>query len=241
MITIKNPVSIRELREVKFKKPKTRGSYWQGMPHINLVEILTDAIVKREWEILKIEIALSKDTQDMTFAFTIHIPKIKLPEEHDLSLGIITSNARRFSMRFYWGVINPEGIGMLLGEIESGKKHTTSFDLASEIFNILNLLHNRAKKANSRISDLVESKLDLIMQHSIVCEAGERQMLPWSRIGQARELMGISNNHPTANAWKMYECFCRIVQKSPVFKQMEQMNLFRKLIPIITDEPMKGI
>lgn len=227
MINIKQETTLENLRKIQLTPPNGAGSYWKGLSHYQFVTTIMNAVLTRKWEIRDTKITLSEDKMDMIVCFSLFIPNFKLPSSSSLSIGIITSNAQRFGMKVYYGIVTADKIGVVLGKIRSRTKHTKGFDLTQEIYHILTKYKKAAEKTQGKVNKLMKKKISLEESEHILFEAGRKGVIPWSRIGQILALLAKRG----CSTWQLYLAACTILQKSPIFKQLEQMNQFQKLLP----------
>lgn len=233
MITIKNEVTALSLQKLRTKTPENVGNYWKGIPHHIFLDIITNAILLKKWEINDVRIALSKDNQNMSICLKLILPDIRT-NNFDFAIGFVTSNARHFSTKFYFGIIDEDDIGIVLDKIYEGR-HTKGFDLSKEIYHILADYKAAVDKVKDKIKELVDIKLTYEDFKTIMFKtAKEENIMTWSRIGQVTKLSVSST--PFTNAWHLYKVFCEVAGKSPVFKnpyslgQMEMMYQFKKIL-----------
>ena len=97
-------ITLEQLHEVELRTPEFAGRRWQGFQHGELVDIITDEIRSRGWEVEDMKFSLSQDEADLAGAFALKIPNLEAIPGQDYSLGFLTSNAQRraVAMGTYW-------------------------------------------------------------------------------------------------------------------------------------------
>jgi hypothetical protein len=174
MITVygNNVTNIDELKSITMQRPARAGAYWQGIPHHDLVSGLVDEINSRGWGITQQSFAVSKDKADLAGAFTLKINGLEAPEGQSLSLGFLTSNAMRRSLTMVVGTtVHICNNGMATGEIVMQRKHTTGFDLFSEIEYSLDQYKDKAANIATTVASLRQQELTEDDSDSILMEA----------------------------------------------------------------------
>jgi len=237
MITSKQKTNYDTIKKITLEKPNNAGGYWQGITHKHLIDSLTKIMEEKRWVISNSTFYLSNDEADMAGTFDISIPSIQIPEGLTLSLGFLTSNAMRHSLKIVIGTVVLICLnGMVVGEILMKKKHTIQFDLITELIIALNEYERRAKLIPNIIKEMKEYTFNTIENEAehILMEAGRLNIMPWSRIGQVDKEYRVPSypEFEGRNCWSLYNAFTLIVKQSPPLKQMEMMNQFRNLLPI---------
>ena len=240
MITVQNTHTLPELQSVPLSEPD--GERWQGISHHNLISSLIAYGGERGIRFEQSTIALSSDQQDMAATFGLYDPRISpgLPTDCNLSLGITTSNAKRFALTTYYGVTTIWGAGIPFGVLDVSKRHTFGIDidtLAEQVWDAFRI----EGRGLGREIERMKNKPCLIDQTSVaLVEAAENYLLPFSRIG--RVLKEIRS--PTTNigepwrVWSVLHSFALIARMNPAVPtnattqpgQLAQVNGFRELL-----------
>jgi hypothetical protein len=223
-----------QLRAIPLETPDNAGRYWQGIQHGRLVDVLSMQIRNRGWEITESRFSLSKDQADLAGAFKMRLPGVDTPEGMDLSLGFVTSNALRKSLKMVVGaVVQVCNNGMATGEIVMQKKHTKQFSLSDEIQKSLDVYEVKSQTIKETVTRLRERELSPTEADEILMEAGRNHLMPFSRIGlvDAEYRKPTFEEHGRGTSWALLNAFTYIVKKNPVHAQMNQMNKFRELLP----------
>ena len=223
-----------QLRAIPLETPDNAGRYWQGIQHGRLVDVLSMQIRNRGWEITESRFSLSKDQYDLAGAFKMRLPGVDTPEGMDLSLGFVTSNALRKSLKMVVGaVVQVCNNGMATGEIVMQKKHTKQFSLSDEITKSLDEYEIKSRTLNETVRSLKERELSQVESDQILMEAGRQHLMPFSRIGKVDQEYHNPTfaEHGRNTSYALLNAFTYIVKKNPVHAQMDQMNRFRELLP----------
>lgn len=235
MITVCNAnVTKADLNEVQVVTPERAGRVWRGIKHADLIDSMEHQIYERGWQINNQQFSLSDDRADLVGAFGLTIPGMDAPEGIEFSLGFMTSNNLRRSLRLYVGsrifVCNN---GCVTGELVLRHKHTSRFDLRSAMSTAMSLYFERIGKTKRMIEGWKTTPVFQPMINHILMEAGRQHIMPWSRIGKVDDEFRNPTyaDHAEKTSWGLYNAFTHIVKQSPVHTQMDQMNRFRELLP----------
>lgn len=236
MITVygSNVKNVDQLKGINMERPKRAGAYWQGIPHHDLTSALIDEVNSRGWKITEQAYAVSKDKADLAGAFTLEVKGLEAPEGQSLSLGFLTSNAMRRSLKMVVGTkVACCNNGMATGEIVLHKKHTSGFNLFKEIEEACDAYLIKAATIADTVKSLREQEIGEDDVDSILMEAGRSKLMPWSRIGavDAEYRKPTYAEHGTGTSWALLNAFTHTVKRNPPQQQMEQMNRFRAMLP----------
>ena len=233
-------VSLKDLEKVKVETPKriskgvSSGSTWKGIQHGMLIHSILGSITNMGWDVGQMQFALSNNKADMVGAFDLAIPEIDAPNGQSFSLGIMTSNSMKRSLRLFVGTrIFICNNGLATGEIVMKKRHTLYLDLDFEIEDALRMYFRKAKEVKSVVVDMQKYDLSNEAYEHVLVEAGRQDVLPWSRVGKVCD----EYNNPRypefepRNCWSLYNAFTQVVKESPALSQMDKLNQFRLLLP----------
>lgn len=234
MITVhNNNVNESQLSEIPIYKPQKAGQFWQGIQHGELVNTLKTQIEKKQLKILEEKYSVSNCGSELVGAYGLSSPFFDLGEEQELALGFITSNAMKNRLKIFVGSkIFVCSNGMVSGEVVMKKKHTIRLKLVEEISLAIDTYVEKIKEIPIITNKLKSIELSQPNSDLILMEAGRKNILPWSRIGQVES----EYRNPTYNdfnektGWGLLNAFTHIVKKSPPLKQIEQINDFRELL-----------
>lgn len=236
MITVYGAnTTIDEVRNIPLTTPTKAGGYWKGIPHGELVDTISDEVRSRGWKITEELYCLSKDGADLAGAFSLTIPHLDSPEGQAYSLGFLTSNAMRRSLTMVVGTtVEVCSNGMATGEIVLCKKHTTNFDIITEVDFAVGRYLEKAKDIPALVTRLRGRDLKPVEAEHVLMEAGRAKLMPWSRIGDVDK--EYHNPHHTEHgldtSWALLNAFTYTVKRNPPQQQMDQMNGFRALLPL---------
>lgn len=229
------PQTIETVRQIELVTPRGAGRVWQGIPHGELCDTISDEVRSRGWKVTDAQFHVSKDQADMAAAFALSIPDIDAPEGQTFSLGLLTSNAMRRTLKIVVGTnVRVCNNGMATGEVVLRAKHTTGFDLIGNVEHAITAYEEKIRAIPALVAKMRETELPPDSAEHILMEAGRAGMMPWSRIGKVDE----EYRHPTfaehgkGTAWALMQAFTYIVKDNPPQFQMDQMNAFRRLLPI---------
>ncbi len=237
MITVLgNHTTLKDVQAVKLQDPRGRriGAYWQGVPHGELMDCVLKECQRRRWTVGQQKYSLSKDKADLAMALELKIPKLEVPEGQVLCLGVLTSNAMRRALRIVVGstVLVCQN-GVVSGEVVLSRKHTIHFSIQDEIKDALDTYLLKAHGLMDTVLGLQQSPLTLEEAEHILMQAGRKEIMPWSRIGKVdaefRSPRFPEFYEPTS--WSLLNAFTWVVKQNPVMEQMDQINLFRELLP----------
>lgn len=236
MITVigKQSTTHEQLHDIKTKRPERAGRVWSGIPHGELVDAFHDEVRLRGWTITSEQYALNPTHTDLAGAMELVVPGVEAPEGHTLSLGFLTSNNMRRSLKVVVGTrVLVCHNGMATGQILMNRKHTTGFNLYDEMDEALDTYVEKAMGISQVVEQLRARNLTANESEHILMTAGRAGIMPWSRIGQ----VDAEYSHPTyadhneRTCYGLLQAFTHIVKKNPPLEQMQQMNSFRSLLP----------
>ena len=227
--------TIEQLREVPLVRPAGAGSHWAGMQHGDLIDTLDDSIMMRAgWSLGDMKFSLSADQFDMAATCTVNIDDCPAPDGQSLSIGLLTSNARRRALTMVVGTeVAVCTNGMCTGEIVLQQKHVKGADLFDTFDQALTKYHDKAKEIKTIVAGLQERELVGSEPDQILMEAGRRKLLSWGRIGHvdAEYRSPRHTEHGTGTAWCMLNAFTEIVKAANPLRQMAHIDTFRTLLP----------
>lgn len=236
MIVCDSNIQQEQLHDIQLARPKKAGRVWQGVQHGELVDALSDEIMSRPgWNITDRKFSLSNDEADLAGAFELEVQGIDAPKDMKLSLGFITSNAMRRSLKLVVGTrVLVCNNGMATGEVLMQRKHTVNFDIYEELEYAVDAYTERAQRIPKLVEGLRSRNLTERESDTILLNAGRAGIMPWSRIGQVDEEYRKPTfaDHDERTSFGMLQAFTHIVKKSPELMQMDMMNQFRETLPL---------
>ena len=228
-------IDLDTLRAVPLERPENAGGVWQGIQHGDLIETVLDEVFMRGWCVTDQRYALGKNPSELAAAFELQIPGTDPPPGQSFSLGLLTSNAMKRRLKMVVGsnvfVCNN---GMATGEIVMLKRHTKHLDLPGEVERSLDEYAIKAREIPLLVERLRERELSPFEAEHILIQAGREGLMPWSRIGQVDEEWRHPRfaEHGFGTSWALLQAFTWVVKKDPPMRQMEEMNSFRRLLPL---------
>lgn len=229
-----NPVTLEQIRKVKLITPESAGQQWQGIRHGTLIDTILEETDRRGWKIIEQKFGLSRHGADLVGGFVFSkVPGVKAPPGQSLSLGLMTSNARRKSLRFAVGTqVTVCHNGMVVGDYTFKRQHRYEFDIKAQIIEGLDTYIDHAKKITNVVRELEAKELSKQDVNAILMEAGRTDLMPWSRVG----VVDKEYNHPRfrdftgRNAWSLLNAFTWVAKRNPPQDQIDQINGFRRLL-----------
>ena len=243
MIVCGKKTSIEEVQRVKLERPRDAGRIWTGIPHGELINALHDEADSRNWKRSNHQFSLSGDKADLVGAFELDVKDIQPPDGMKLSIGFITSNARRRALRVVVGTrVLVCNNGMAVGEILLQHKHTNRWSLYDSIGMAFDLYEDRARRIPEFVNRLKESELPSngAAYYHVMISAGRKQIMPWQRLGLVdKEYRQPSySEHAEETSFGLLQAFTHIAKRTPPLHQMHQINQFRETLPV-SDEMLE--
>lgn len=232
-----NSTTLKEVQAVKLQEPtgsRRIGAYWQGVPHGELMDCILRECHDRHWSVGPQKYCLSRDGADLAMAMELKIPQVDIPRGQILGLGVLTSNAMRRALRIVVGstVVVCQN-GMVSGEVVLSRKHTIHFNIQTEIQVALDTYLVKARGLMDTVEGLKARVLTLTDAEGILMHAGRQEIMPWSRIGKVDKEFRRPRfaEFRERTSWSLLNAFTWVVKQNPVLEQMDQINLFRELLP----------
>lgn len=225
-------LTIDDLKKIPLKAPPAYGTklggYWKGIPHAEFAEA-----VKRHLSVHQERYAVSKDKYDLAAGYSAAPEEVKSPKGMRFALGFLTSNARRFGVKAFYGVdCVGTGRGLVLGRVGEERKHTKDFDLDAEVEETVRLFRRTHRHALEQLKALAADKVTDAEADSLIMEAGRKGLIPWSRVGQVSKHWRNPTHDETEprTALALYHCFSLAIAKNPPLDQMPQLEGFYRLL-----------
>lgn len=206
-------------------KPDNAGLYWKEINHFKLADSLRNALLDHSWNVTNERYIVSKDSYDFACSFGIDFPK----EEENLlftpHIGVVNSNARRFSTRWFAGVVTPNlGVGVVLFKGDS-RKHGPNFLISKENERFVKQCKKAMPRFLERINSLKSTPVSEpeIVRALILC--GRSGIIPWSRIGDADR-----TSQRITNRWGLLVSICHQIERGPPLLQMMRKLRAKRII-----------
>ena len=226
---IKGNTTLKELKLIEPVEPFGVGKYWQGISHHKLLNTISTLAQDRKWNTQYWTIGVSRDKQDLAASLILEIPGL-YPKT--LCLGVVNSNARRYSLQFYGGVyFLADKVGIVLSRDDTSHKHTLGVKLEGEIEAALNVFHQSASSFEAKILELEKTWITTNQAAVALSEAGIGEMIAWSRIGK---ITGMFHKNNRQTAWSLLSQFAKVAQRSPVMSQMKSVYEFLQVVENIS-------
>lgn len=228
MITVKQSLSLTELKRIPCIRPEGAGCHWQGNPHHELVGEIIATAETLDYQIVETTIVTNTDHSEMVASFTLSNPRLTT-DYGPMSVAVSTSNNRRKATSFHHGIIAGE-IGVPLGLYPIRARHTTRTFSERNVFQIIRDLLKRlpgiVKHYPSTIMRLIRKSLtqEEIQQHLI--SMGREKIIPWSRIGLADRIIGTGSS----SAWATLLALCNVTRLNPPLTQLWSMQKFLDML-----------
>lgn len=229
MFSYKSRLTFAQLKKIEPLRPTSAGGSWLGVKHSDMVRALCAALATRGWEVIpdSQRYAVSKDEADLAVAMELRMPTVLDHEEYRPAIGLLTSNARRKATKLLFGAHDLTGGMFVTDEIVLGRKRERTFNLTNRLERALQEVAVAAEYLPGSLNLLRKRKLTKVDAEGFLCLAGERGVLPWSRIGKARKLYLEGATCPagtsgTNTAYALLACLDAEISRSPSLTQMEQ-------------------
>jgi len=235
--TVDKALNLTQLRRIPMQRPDNAGAYWQGIPHGDLASCIIDACTARSWGVTNTRFITNRGGSELAGVIDVDIPKVKPPKGQSFSLGFLTSNDRKRALKLTVGTnVFVCSNGLVTGEIILRRKHTLGLDLAADLNPALDTYVTKAQSINEMVERLRDRKLKTTMVDKILMEAGRAELMPWSRIGDVDHEYRNPRfaEHGKDTSWALLQAFTWVVKQNPPLAQMEQINSFRKMLPMIS-------
>ena len=234
MITVygKNTTE-NELQQVKLIRPENAGARWRGIRHGELLDHFHDQADDRGWKMSDMQCSLSEDKYDLVGAFNLSIANLPVPEGRSLSMGFMTSNNRKKTLRLFVGArIQICNNGMATGEVVMNKKHTTGADWKTLMTASFDAYYHGAKHVESTVVELQQTELTPEKSESILMHAGRDGIVGWPTIGKidTEYRNPTYAEHSEKTGWGMMNAFTHIIKSVTPARQLIAMNEFRQLL-----------
>lgn len=226
-----------QLATIELKRPKGAGPVWQGIKHIDLVDAIHDQALFNGWRVTEETYSVSKQGTSLAGAIGLEIPDITAPEGQSFQMGFLTSNNMERSLRLVVGTrVAVCHNGMCTGQVVLRKKHTTGLDLAEALETGFTEYRKQAEDVRKIVASLQQAEIDTATAEHVLCEAGRRGIMCWSRVGDvdAEYRNPRFSDHGMGTSWALLNAFTWVVKRNPPLEQMSQINNFRALLPVAT-------
>jgi hypothetical protein len=191
-----------------------------SLTHVALFEAFESEAVKLFGPVKDYGIWLSPDTN--TLAASLDFPS-------GLSVAIVNSRNRRLACRLYAGLCFDDA-GIPLFQVLVGR-HTRKLmnNLNRGLRVVLECAHNASKEFRTIKRGMQEAPMSSNPPGgSLLFQAGQDGLVPWSRIGEA--VKGLATLHRYPSTWDLLYQFARASGKSPPPKQLHQTYKFYRLL-----------
>lgn len=235
MITVRghNQITLDKLKRVRLEPPANAGSYWQGVPHHELVQTILTEARRRDWEVLDMKFSLARHGADLAGAFQVRLPDVQAPKGQTLALGVLTSNARRRALTLLAGsVVTSCANGLVSGKILLQKKHTGALDLNRDIAESLDIYAAKARALPKLVSRLQARTLSKGQAAHLILSAGRQGIMPRTLLLNVHQ----EYEEPrfpeigTGTAWALLNAFSHVNKASPPIQQLERLDAFRSMM-----------
>lgn len=226
---LKSTATLAAIKLVEPIPPASAGKDWKGVPHGQLLTSLRKR-ADDEGLTLKLHAAhLGRHGADLAAGFLVAaeaggLPP--LPGSWLYGLGVATSNANRYRLRFYVGAYHPTVLGETDGwaavvthVFRAEKRYTTQFDLAHEVATAVERWKVSASKLGKRLGFMDAAKLSKPDATALLVAAIAANLTPPSRAFQALKLFPEKNG----TALNLLAAFGATAAKNPPDVQQDQL------------------
>lgn len=224
-------------QSIPHKGATNKGKYFQCVPHKEAIQTLMNCLDGAKWRYKGVEILLNPSGNNVEFScqvnpFVGEWNKDQSICSYDLFLCMRCSHSGRYASRIFLGVILPDEDGK-----PSIRIPTFSFFLGKNTAKMATELKGTIQSGLRFLEDVVGllelSRLDIPLTQeqsfSIVNQAADAKLMPWSRIGKWYDSYNKGNRH---TAWRLLVSFCETIQNNPPLKQIEESY---KLYCLVSD------
>ena len=170
----------------------------------------------------------------MVGALTLRNPGLPEGKHWNYALGFRHDNGMRMSNQFYTGArITVCTNGMISGEPIYAHKHTVGYDIVADANRIIGEYLKRSERVTADMGAMKQFGITRKDADHLLCEAGSRGIMPWSRIGKVHnEYMNptFSEFNENDNAWALYNACTYVVQEASEAVQVETIKDFGDFI-----------
>lgn len=236
MITIPKikAVTLAALRRIKLVRPKKARSYWQGIPHAQLVDAIMKKCKERGWEVANCRFTTSKSGSELAGVFDVVIKDLKAPKGIQFQLGLLTSNNLRRALRLVAGAqVMVCHNGMTRGEIVLRHRLTKEFDLDGSLEQGLTDYQASIKELGGEIESMKAHTFNDDDVAHLLLGAAKMGIVPWSRLGKVVkefEVPSYDYGCLRSSAWSLMNAFTVVIKENPPLNQMQHIEQVRQIV-----------
>ena len=215
-----------QLPAVKARPPEGAGAYWRPVPHADLLKTIKDRATARHWTVGEPVVSLSVDQADMAASVPVYPHRSAL----DLAaLGVVSSNARRRRMKFYFGVLTEAGGGIILDAFQPAPKGDSRSlwyrGIIQDVDEALDWVDGFRSKVPGIVRTLQKQKRTADEVEHLLMTTVRRGLVPGGRM----MLIDRKLADPITD-WSLLQAFSEVALLSPPLKTMDCVLGFRRLL-----------
>ena len=233
---IGNGKTLAELHKMTITTPPGAGSRWCPIPHAELAETVRAGVLARGWGIEKEVYATGRGDADFAGALLLHgVPGVVATPGTMLSLGMVSSNARRHALKLTVGAsVLVCCNGLCTGAMLIRRLHDHTVALSDDIGRALDAFPEQAAWVPRIIDGLRDRYLSCYGASEILMEAGRQRLLGWTAIGQVDAVWRKPTHaeYGKGTSWTLYSAFTEVAARhvAPV-RQMATTLRFLEMLP----------
>lgn len=228
MIYTNNPLTTGELAGLPSRRPAKAGGYWSEVPHYQLLIELAEAAEAKGYKSGLIEAALNPDQHDLAATIALHPDAsfAALLPGMTPALGVMNSNARRFALRVYLGVITDDPVGIPL-EVLLVRKHSADA-VESAARRLTRAIGPAMRRLPAVVARLRDRRVGSDRARILVTMAGTKRLMPPSRVLRVLDAFLADRDQ---SYWSLVTAFARVARMNPPVDQLPQVFGFVNLLP----------
>ena len=230
---IKGTLSDTDLRALPVAE-HAYGKRWQGIRHADFAHMLRLCLRECDYEASSPKFETYRDGEDLAASWevgtSVYLDTIP-------SIGLLTSNARRFSPRLYVGAvmsvprqIHVKDCAIVTAEIPLGVKLIKASPLKPAVLQGLAACAPALAALGGQIKALVAYRVGTGFASRMLWQAARGRLLAWSRLAVV-DAHFVQLKPENQTAWELYKATSRAIRKyNHPFHQMRQLLAFYQLL-----------
>jgi hypothetical protein len=231
-----NEVKRDYLKRHKPKKAPGAGSRHVPVRHIELVEMIEEAMLRNSWKIGRSKFFLTGNGMGLAASWEFSGVGTRTGDPFAIqSLGIVTSNDRSRQLRLWPGtVLTGSNTAFVLDEFIIGK-HSTGIDLKSGIEEAFDYCREKAAKMPISIDKFKKTGFACGEWNEFILLVARMGILPWSRIGVADRLhtgLGVLDEccGVKRTKWRALHALAVAAAHGPTMEQLPTLAKLRSMV-----------
>lgn len=241
----KGTTTLGQVKKVELAKPPNAGKDWKGVPHGELLFELMKATRRKGLDFSLRAAHVGRNGFDLSAGYILDtVPQGKLSRLKDdwrYGLGVATSNANRYRLRFYVGAYKEaeEGVwtALVAHSFRATVRYTHRFELVPECETAAERWAASAARLRKKLDRLAAHELDLDTAQKVLVEAAMSGQTPPSRAIQALKLLETQGKFSTLD---LLAAFGTTAAKNPPDVQQDQLlGFFNRVRELVSPAPVE--